>query len=92
MMVLNGIRLRIYPSKEQQLRIKLNFGYNRFVWNQMLNMLKEQYKNNPELSFPSAFTINYLLPILVLESKESRDFFGTTRWIFTKPTKNSFII
>ena len=67
MMVLKGIKLRIYPSKEQQLNIKLNFGYNRFVWNQMLNMLQERYKNNPELPFPSVFTLNNLLPTIKLE-------------------------
>ena len=66
-MVLKGIKLRIYPSKEQQLNIRLNFGYNRFVWNQMLNMLQERYKNNPDLPFPSAFTLNNLLPTIKLE-------------------------
>ncbi|WP_156637283.1 helix-turn-helix domain-containing protein, partial [Lentilactobacillus kisonensis] len=35
-MVLAGVKLRIYPNQAQQLKIKLNFGYNRFVWNQML--------------------------------------------------------
>ena len=66
-MVLKGIKLRIYPSKEQQLSIKLNFGYNRFVWNQMLGMLQERYANNPNLSFPSAFTLSNLLPTMKLE-------------------------
>lgn len=50
-MVLKGIKLRIYPSEEQQTSIKLNFGYNRFVLNQMLGMLQGRYKNNPELPF-----------------------------------------
>jgi putative transposase len=63
-MTLKGVKLRIYPNKEQQLKIKLNFGYNRFVWNQMLNMMITRYKNNPELRFPSAFTLNYLLPAM----------------------------
>ncbi|WP_156637218.1 helix-turn-helix domain-containing protein, partial [Lentilactobacillus kisonensis] len=35
-MVLAGVKLRIYPNQDQQLKIKQNFGYNRFVWNQML--------------------------------------------------------
>ncbi|ACO37006.1 transposase [Lactobacillus phage Lb338-1] len=64
---LKGVKLRIYPNQEQQLKIKLNFGYNRFVWNQMLNMLQERYKNNPELPFPSVFTLNNLLPTIKLE-------------------------
>ena len=55
-MVLKGIKLRVYPSKEQQTSIMLNFGYNRFVWNQMLGMLQERYKNNPELPFMGVFS------------------------------------
>jgi len=66
-MVLMGIKLRIYPSKEQQTSIKLNFGYNRFVWNQMLSMLQERYANNPKLPFPSSFTLNNLLPTMKIE-------------------------
>ena len=66
-MVLKGIKLRIYPNKEQQTSIKLNFGYNRFVWNQMLGMLQERYANNPKLPFPSAFTLDALLPTMKLE-------------------------
>jgi len=65
--VLKGIKLRIYPSQEQQLDIKLNFGYNRFVWNQILGMIQERYKNNSELPFPSTFTLNNLLPTMKVE-------------------------
>ena len=50
-MTLKGIKLRIYPNQEQQLKIKLNFGYNRFVWNQMLDMMIKRYENNPEAPF-----------------------------------------
>ena len=64
---LKGVKLRIYPSSEQQMSIKLNFGYNRFVWNQMLGMLQERYANNPKLPFPSAFTLDSLLPTMKLE-------------------------
>lgn len=66
-MTLKGIKLRIYPNQEQQLKIKLNFGYNRFVWNQMLNMMIERYQNNPESPFLNAFTLNNLLPALKTE-------------------------
>ena len=60
-MAYKGIKLRIYPNQEQQDKIIANFGYNRFVWNQMLDMLVKRYENNPEAKFPSAFTLNYLL-------------------------------
>ena len=62
-----GIKLRIYPNQEQQLKIKLNFSYNRFVWNQMLNMMIERYKNNPDCSFLNNFSLNNLLPTLKAE-------------------------
>ena len=65
-MVLKGIKLRIYPSKEQQTSIKINFGYNRFVWNKMLSMLQERYDNNPKLPFPGYFTLDRLLPTMKL--------------------------
>ena len=64
---LKGIKLRIYPNQEQQLEIKLNFGYNRFVWNQMLNMMIERYQNNPEAPFLNAFALDTLLPALKTE-------------------------
>ena len=66
-MTLKGIKLCIYPNSEQQLKIKLNFGYNRFVWNQMLSMMINRYKNNPKVSFLSAYTLDKLLPCLKTE-------------------------
>jgi len=66
-MTLKGIKLRIYPNLEQQGKIITNFGYNRFVWNNMLNMMIERYKNNPEAKFLNAFALNNLLPALKLE-------------------------
>ncbi|KRL20760.1 RNA-guided endonuclease TnpB family protein [Lentilactobacillus kisonensis] len=66
-MVLAGMKLRIYPNQTQQLQIKLNFGYNRFVWNQMLNMLIKRHENNPQAPLPSAFALNNLLPGLKAE-------------------------
>ena len=66
-MTLKGIKLRIYPNSEQQLKIKLNFGYNRFVWNQMLGMMIKRYENNPKAKFLNAFDLNTLLPTLKTE-------------------------
>jgi len=66
-MTLKGIKLRIYPNQEQQLKIKLNFGYNRFVWNQMLSMMINRHENNPKASFLSAYTLDKLLPCLKAE-------------------------
>jgi len=66
-MTLKGVKLRIYPNSEQQLKIKRNFGYNRFVWNQMLSMMIKRYENNPKASFLSAYTLDSLLPCLKME-------------------------
>jgi len=66
-MTLKGIKLRIYPNLEQQDKIIANFGYNRFVWNQMLAMMVERYRNNPDAKFLNAFTLDYLLPTLKAE-------------------------
>lgn len=66
-MTLKGIKLRIYPNREQQLKIKLTFGYNRFVWNQMLNMMIERHRNNSKAPFLNAFALNNLLPALKTE-------------------------
>ena len=67
MLVLKGIKLRIYPNEEQQEAIIYNFGANRFVWNQMLDMLKKRYENNKESKFLNAFALNNLLKQLKIE-------------------------
>lgn len=72
-MIYKGVKLRIYPNQEQQIKIKLNFGYNRFVWNQMLNMLIERHENNPEAKFLNAFTLDFLLKPLKEEHPWLKD-------------------
>lgn len=62
-----GIKLRIYPNLEQRQQIIDNFGYCRFVWNQMLNMQIERYKNNPNSKFLNGFDMNLLLTQLKRE-------------------------
>ena len=66
-MTYQGVKLRLYPNQDQQMKIKLNFGCNRFVWNQMLNMLMTRHQNNPEAKFLNAFALNNLLPALKTE-------------------------
>lgn len=56
-----GIKLRIYPNLEQQQQIIENFGACRFVWNQMLAMQIERYKNSKEAKFLNGFAMNNLL-------------------------------
>lgn len=38
-MTLKEIKVRIYPNQNQQNKIRANFGYTQFIWNQMLNMM-----------------------------------------------------
>ena len=66
-MVLKATKIRIYPNLEQQLKIRMNFGYNRFVWNQMLGMMISRYESNPKAHFLSEYTLDKLLPTLKME-------------------------
>lgn len=59
--MLKGIKLRLYPNHNQQDQLWQMFSNDRFVWNQMLGMMKERYKNNKNLPFLSKFGLNYLL-------------------------------
>ncbi|EGM49575.1 hypothetical protein LRU_02310, partial [Ligilactobacillus ruminis SPM0211] len=43
------------------------FGNDRFVWNQMLGMAKERYRNNPNSLFVNEYGMNYLLKQLKRE-------------------------
>lgn len=72
-MTLKGIKLRIYPNLEQQDKIIANFGYNRFVWNQMLDMMIQRYENNPKAPFLNAFALNNLLKQLKIENPFLKD-------------------
>lgn len=65
--MLKGIKLRLYPNKTQQDQLWQMFGNDRFVWNQMLAMMNERYKNNKDLPFLSKFKLNYLLKPLKKE-------------------------
>ena len=62
-----GIKLRIYPNLEQQKQMIDNFGAVRFVWNQMLNMQIERYKNNKNSKFLNGFAMDFLLKQLKKE-------------------------
>ena len=65
--ILKGVKLRLYPNKQQQNQIIQMFGNSRFVWNQMLNMAKQRYQNNPNSQFVNEYGMNYLLKPLKKE-------------------------
>ena len=85
-----GIKLRIYPNQEQQDKIFANFGYNRFVWNQMLGMLIERHENNPDAKFLSAYTLDKLLPTLKLEHSFLKDAESTSLQCINHDLINSY--
>ena len=62
--VVKGVKLRLYPNAKQQNQLSQMFGNDRFVWNQMLNMAKERYANNPSSHFVNEYGMNYLLKAL----------------------------
>lgn len=66
-MVFKAFKLRLYPNKAQRNQIHVNFGCVRFVWNQMLNMHIERYKNNKKALFQNAFAMNNMLKAMKLE-------------------------
>lgn len=65
--VLKGYSLRIYPTKEQQGLITRTFGCCRFVWNQMLDMQINRYKNNKDSKYQNYYAMSSLLPTLKKE-------------------------
>lgn len=60
-------KIRIYPNKAQKQFIEETLGHKRFVWNQLLSMSIERYKNNPDLPRLNTFAYNNLLPTLKME-------------------------
>lgn len=46
---LKGIRLRLYPNKEQEANLIQMCGNDRFVWNQLNSMIQSRYENNKHL-------------------------------------------
>ena len=80
--VLKGIKLRLYPNKEQERDLRQMCGNDRFLWNKLNEMLQSRYKNNKHLYngdkskeakkkrrhvMLSTYDMNYLLPLMKLE-------------------------
>jgi putative transposase len=66
-MVLKAFKMRIYPNVEQREQLKQTFGAVHFVWNQMLDMQIERFKNNPSASYLNNFAMDHLLKQLKKE-------------------------
>lgn len=65
--MLKGVKLRLYPNAKQRDQLTQMFGNARFIWNIMLNMANERYKNNPSSEFVNEYGMNYLVKQLKVE-------------------------
>ena len=65
--MLKGVKLRLYPNAKQRDQLTQMFGNARFIWNIMLNMANERYKNNPSSKFVNEYGMNYLVKQLKQE-------------------------
>ena len=65
--MLKGVKLRLYPNAKQRDSLAQMFGNARFIWNIMLNMANERYKNNPSSKFVNEYGMNYLVKQLKQE-------------------------
>lgn len=70
---IKGVKLRLYPNKQQQAQLWKMFGNDRRVWNLMLDMAKERYNNNPKSKFVGEYGMNYLLKQLKQEYPYLKD-------------------
>lgn len=62
--MLYGVKIRLYPNKTQENQLWQMFGNNRFVWNQMLNLINKRYENNPSVPFLHKYDLDLLLKSL----------------------------
>lgn len=60
MKIIKGITLQLYPNQQQRNQLQQMFGNERFVWNHLLDMANQRYKNNPNSQFLNAYQMNYL--------------------------------
>ena len=44
--MLRAIKIRLYPNKEQELKLNKVLGCYRFVYNQMLALKQQEYNDN----------------------------------------------
>ena len=59
-----GVKIRLYPTLVQQAKLRQFFGNDRFLWNQLVSLYQERYKNNKSLKMLTEFDLNNLLPAL----------------------------
>lgn len=89
-MLLKGIKLRLYPNRTQQIQLNQMFGNDRFVWNQMLAMAEQRYRNNPSSQFVNEYGMNYLLKVLKQEHPFLRNSDSTSLQVVNRNLAQAF--
>ena len=59
MQTIKSMIIRLFPTKDQEQKMWQHIGASRFIWNYMLALQQERYKNGEK--HLSAFGMNYLL-------------------------------
>ena len=57
--MIRGYKIRLYPNKEQEQKFKKHIGASRWIWNYMLNLQQERFKNGEK--YLSEFDMNRLI-------------------------------
>ena len=80
--VLKGVKLRLYPNKQQEIDLRQMCGNDRFLWNKLNEILQSRYENNKHLYngdkskeakkkrsqvMLNTYDMNYLLPLMKQE-------------------------
>lgn len=80
--VWKGIKIRLYPNKQQEVDLRQMCGNDRFLWNKLNEMLQSRYENNKHLFngynseeakekrkylMLTTYDMNYLLPLMKKE-------------------------
>lgn len=64
-----GYKIRLYPTKEQEILIWKHFGASRFMWNHMVELQESNYKDGGK--FISHFSMNKLVTQMKKEEQYS---------------------
>lgn len=60
--MIRGIRIRVYPTKEQEIKFWQHIGACRYIWNYMLEIQEQRYQNK-EIRLFSVDMIRLITPL-----------------------------
>lgn len=89
-LVKKGFNIRIYPNKEQTIKLCSTFGCVRWLWNHFLDMSNQRYDFSPESKFLSTYSLNYILTQVKQEFPWLKDVDATALTSVTDNLSSSF--